>query len=161
MPIHILPPDVASRIAAGEVIERPSSVVKELLENALDAGAGEIAIEVQNGGVGLIRVTDNGTGLNSDDAELAFSRHATSKISGLEDLERISTLGFRGEALPSIAAVAGVEMLTADGTPGGGVYLRLENGEITARERRSRPAGTTFTVRHLFRSLPARLKFLK
>ncbi len=161
MPIHVLPPDVASRIAAGEVIERPSSVVKELLENALDAGAGEIGIEVQNGGVGLIRVTDNGAGLSEDDAELAFRRHATSKISGLDDLEHISTLGFRGEALPSIAAVADVEVLTADGTSGGGIFLRLENGEITARERRSRPAGTTFTVRHLFRSLPARLKFLK
>jgi DNA mismatch repair protein MutL len=161
MPIHVLPPDVASRIAAGEVIERPASVVKELLENALDAGATDIIIEIQNGGVSFIRVTDNGVGLSAEEARLAFTRHATSKITGLDDLERIITLGFRGEALPSIAAVAEVEMLTSDGRNAGGAYLRLENGDFTAEERRGRAKGTTVTVRRLFASLPARLKFLK
>lgn len=161
MPIKVLPPEVTSKIAAGEVIERPASVVKELLENSLDAGASEITVEAQNGGVSFIRVTDNGCGLAPDEAELAFKRHATSKINGLDDLEHIHTLGFRGEALPSIASVAEVEMLTREEAAPAAVYLRLDNGEIAAREKRNRPPGTTITVRRLFHSFPARLKFLK
>jgi DNA mismatch repair protein MutL len=161
MPIKVLPPEVTSKIAAGEVIERPASVVKELIENSLDAGASEIAVEVQNGGIGFMRIIDNGCGLSATEAELAIRRHATSKINGLEDLEHIHTLGFRGEALPSIAAVAEMEILTRDGESSAATYLRLDNGRIIIREKKSRPQGTTITVRHLFRNLPARLKFLK
>ncbi|MDD5311703.1 MAG: DNA mismatch repair endonuclease MutL [Dehalococcoidia bacterium] len=160
MSIQVLSPEVTSKIAAGEVVDRPASVVKELLENSLDAGATQITVEAQNGGVSLIRVTDNGSGLDDGEAEIAFLRHATSKITGLDDLEHINTLGFRGEALPSIASVAEVEMLTSN-SASAATYLRLENGEITVREKRSRPQGTTVTVRHLFRNFPARLKFLK
>lgn len=161
MPINILPPEVTSKIAAGEVIERPASVIKELVENSLDAGASEIAVEVQNGGISFMRVTDNGCGLSAAEAEVAILRHATSKISGLDDLERIHTLGFRGEALPSIASVAEMEILTRDRDSDAAIYLRLENGRIAVREKKSRPQGTTITVRHLFRNFPARLKFLK
>jgi len=161
MPIKVLSPEVASKIAAGEVIERPSSVVKELLENSLDAGATEITVEAQNGGVSFLRVTDNGCGLSAVEAEIAIRRHATSKITKLDDLEHISTLGFRGEALPSIAAVADVEILSKDPDSNAATYLHLENGKVTAREKKSRPRGTTITVHHLFRSFPARLKFLK
>ncbi|MCX6004500.1 MAG: DNA mismatch repair endonuclease MutL, partial [Chloroflexi bacterium] len=161
MPIKVLPPEVTSKIAAGEVVDRPASVVKELLENSLDAGATQITVEVQNGGVSLIRVTDNGNGLDARESEIAFLRHATSKISSLDDLEHINTLGFRGEALPSIASVAEVEMLTNKSSTTAAAYLRLENGEIVVKEKRSRPPGTTITARHLFRNFPARLKFLK
>ncbi len=161
MPIKVLTPQVISKIAAGEVVKRPASVVKELLENALDAGATQIAVEAQGGGISLIRVTDNGSGIPATDAELAFHRYATSKIDTLTDLEKISTLGFRGEALPSIAVVAEVEILTkADGDTAG-TYLYLKNGTIAKREKRSRPRGTTITVHYLFRNFPARLKFLK
>ena len=161
MPIKVLPPEVISKIAAGEVIERPSSVIKELVENSLDAGATEIAVEVQNGGVSFMRVIDNGCGLSAAEAEVAIRRHATSKIAGLDDLERIHTLGFRGEALPSIASVAEMEILTRDKNSDAAIYLRLENGRIAVREKKSRPQGTTISVRHLFRNFPARLKFLK
>jgi len=161
MPIKVLAREVISKIAAGEVVERPASVVKELVENALDAGATQIAVEAQGGGVSLIRVTDNGNGIPASDVELAFHRYATSKIGALTDLEKISTLGFRGEALPSIAAVAEVEILSkADGDTAGN-YLYLKNGSIVKREKRSRPQGTTVTVHRLFRNFPARLKFLK
>lgn len=161
MSINVLLPHIASRIAAGEVIERPASVVKELVENALDAGATSIGIECRDGGVRLIRISDNGGGIPAAEVELAFARHATSKIAELADLERVSTLGFRGEALPSIAAVADVEIVSATADDEPAVYLRLENGEIVRKELRSRPRGTTVIVRHLFRHLPARLKFLK
>ena len=161
MPIRILAREVVSKIAAGEVVERPASVVKELVENALDAGATQIAVEAQGGGVSLVRVTDNGSGIPADDVELAFHRYATSKIDLLTDLEKISTLGFRGEALPSIAAVAEVEVLTKANGDTAGTYLYLKNGNVTKREKRSRPQGTTVTVHHLFRNFPARLKFLK
>jgi len=143
------------------VIERPSSVAKELIENSLDAGAREINIEVHDGGVGYLRVTDNGCGLSSVDVEVAIRRHATSKLTKLDDLEHIHTLGFRGEALPSIASVAEVEILTRDQGSSAATYLHLEDGKITKREKKSRPVGTTITVRHLFRNFPARLKFLK
>jgi DNA mismatch repair protein MutL len=161
MPIRILDPQVVSKIAAGEVVERPASVVKELVENSLDAGANQITIEAQGGGVNLLRVIDNGCGIPSAEVEVAFSRHATSKLSALDDLETISTLGFRGEAMPSIASVADVELLTkATGDPTAS-YIRVENSEIVLKEKRSRPQGTTITVHHLFRHFPARLKFLK
>jgi DNA mismatch repair protein MutL len=161
MPIKILPPEVTSKIAAGEVIERPASVAKELIENSLDAGATEINIEANNGGVSYLRVSDNGCGLSASEAEIAIRRHATSKITGLNDLEHINTLGFRGEALPSIASVAEVEILTRDAGSSAASYLRLENGTVTARDKRGRPQGTTVTVRRLFQNFPARLKFLK
>ncbi len=162
MPIKVLPPEVTSKIAAGEVIERPSSVAKELIENALDAGARDINIEVHNGGVSYLRVTDNGCGLSSVDVEMAIRRHATSKTGqAWTTLNTSSTLGFRGEALPSIASVAEMEILTRDHGSNAATYLHLEEGKITAREKKSRPVGTTITVRHLFRNFPARLKFLK
>ena len=161
MPINILAPEVISKIAAGEVVERPASIVKELVENSLDAGATQITVEAQNGGVRLIRVTDNGSGIPESDVELAFHRYATSKLDILADLEKISTLGFRGEALPSIAAVADVEITTQSAIDPVGTYLRLKNSSVTNKEKRSRPQGTTITVQNLFRHFPARLKFLK
>ena len=161
MPIKVLESEIVSRIAAGEVIERPASVVKELIENSLDAGATQIAVEAQGGGVELIQVSDNGAGIPASELELAFHRYATSKIGNLDDLEKISSLGFRGEALPSIAAVAEVEILTQTSSETIGSYLHLRKGEVVRRESRARPQGTTITVRRLFRYFPARLKFLK
>jgi len=161
MTIRVLSPDVVSKIAAGEVIERPASVVKELIENSLDSGASEIAVEARGGGVELIRVSDNGSGIPASELELAFRRHATSKIGALDDLEKVSSLGFRGEALPSIAAVAEVEVLTQSSSDEVGTYVSLKQGEVVSREGRARPRGTTVTVNRLFRYFPARLKFLK
>jgi DNA mismatch repair protein MutL len=161
MPIKVLTPEVVSKIAAGEVIERPASVVKELVENSLDAGASEINVETRGGGVELIRVSDNGTGIPTSELELAFHRYATSKITDLIDLEDISSLGFRGEALPSIAAVAEVEILTRAPLESIGSYINLRKGEIVARESRPRQQGTSVIIRRLFCYLPARLKFLK
>jgi len=161
MPIKVLESEIVSKIAAGEVIERPASVVKELIENSLDAGATQIAVETQGGGVELIKVSDNGAGIPAPELELAFHRYATSKISNLDDLEKISSLGFRGEALPSIAAVAEVEILTQTSSTPIGSYLHLRKGEVVRKESRARPQGTTITVRRLFRYFPARLKFLK
>jgi len=161
MPIKVLAAEVVSKIAAGEVIERPASVVKELIENSLDAGATQIAVEAQGGGVELIKVSDNGTGIPASELELAFHRYATSKINSLDDLEKISSLGFRGEALPSIAAVAEVEISTQTSSAPIGSYMYLKKGEVVRKESRARPQGTTVTVRRLFRYFPARLKFLK
>jgi len=161
MHIKVLESEIVSKIAAGEVIERPASVVKELIENSLDAGATQIAVEAQGGGVELIQVSDNGAGIPASELELAFHRYATSKIGNLDDLEKISSLGFRGEALPSIAAVAEVEILTQTSSETIGSYLHLRKGEVVRRESRARPQGTTITVRRLFRYFPARLKFLK
>ena len=161
MTIRVLAPDVVSKIAAGEVIERPASVVKELIENSLDAGATQIAVEAQGGGVELIKVSDNGAGIPASELELAFRRYATSKIGDLDDLERISSLGFRGEALPSIAAVAEVEIATQTSSDAVGSQVCFRNREVVRRESRARPQGTTVTVRRLFRYFPARLKFLK
>jgi DNA mismatch repair protein MutL len=161
MPIKVLESEIVSKIAAGEVIERPASVVKELIENSLDAGATQIAVEAQGGGVELIKVSDNGAGIPSSELELAFHRYATSKIGNLDDLEKISSLGFRGEALPSIAAVAEVEILTQTPLETIGSYLHLRKGEVVGKESRAKPQGTTITVRRLFRYFPARLKFLK
>jgi DNA mismatch repair protein MutL len=161
MPIKVLATEVVSKIAAGEVIERPASVVKELIENSLDAGAGQIAVEAQGGGIDLIKVSDNGAGIPAAEVELAFHRYATSKIGNLDDLEKISSLGFRGEALPSIATVAEVEISTQTSSETVGSYMYLRKGEVVRRESRARPQGTTVTVRRLFRYFPARLKFLK
>jgi len=161
MAIRLLDPKVVSRIAAGEVVERPASVVKELVENSLDAGSSQISVEARGGGVSLIRVTDNGVGIPSGEVELAFSRYATSKIGNLEDLNSISSLGFRGEALPSIAAVAEVDMVTCAAGESVGSYLSLKDGAIVDRGGQGRSRGTTVTVRGLFRRVPARLKFLK
>jgi DNA mismatch repair protein MutL len=161
MPIKILDERTIARIAAGEVIERPASVVKELVENALDAAATQITVETRQGGVSFIRVIDDGAGIPSGEVELAFGRHATSKLAHIDDLESLVTLGFRGEALPSIAAVAEVEMATSvDGTRGGD-FVQLQNGTVTSHTTQARPRGTTVTVKNLFRNVPARLKFLK
>jgi len=159
--IRVLSPETVAKIAAGEVVERPASVVKELVENSLDAGASQISVEVRGSGVSYIRVSDNGTGLAADEAEMAFQRHATSKITNLADLEGATTLGFRGEALPSIAQVAQVEMLTCGEVDAPGVNLAMREGRTVKREARACPQGTTVTVRDLFRNVPARLKFLK
>ena len=161
MPIRVLATEVVSKIAAGEVVERPASVVKELIENSLDAGATQIAVEAQGGGMELIKVSDNGTGIPASELELAFRRYATSKISDLDDLEKISSLGFRGEALPSMAAVAEVEIFTQTSSETVGSYMSLRKGEVVRKESRARPQGTTVTVHRLFRYFPARLKFLK
>jgi len=161
MPIKVLESEVVAKIAAGEVVERPASVVKELIENSLDAGATQIAVEAQGGGVELIKVSDNGTGIPASELELAFHRYATSKIGNLDDLEKISSLGFRGEALPSIAAVTEVEILTQTSSETVGSYMYLRKGEVLRTESRARPQGTTITVRRLFRYFPVRLKFLK
>jgi len=161
MPIRVLDPGVVSQIAAGEVVERPASVVKELVENSLDASSSQISIEVRGGGVNLIRITDNGVGIPRAELGLAFERYATSKIGNLDDLEAISTLGFRGEALPSIAAVAEVEVVTCAAGEQAGSYLSLKDGTAVGRGSRGRSRGTTITVKNLFRRVPARLKFLK
>jgi len=160
MPIKVLDPKTVSRIAAGEVVDRPASVVKELVENSLDAGATQISVEV-SGGVGLIRVVDNGVGIPPGEVELAFERYATSKLDGIDSLASIKSLGFRGEALPSIAAVAQVDVVTCAAGHSGGTKLSLEDGVVSQRGSQSRSVGTTVTVRNLFRKLPARLKFLK
>ncbi|MDR7506014.1 MAG: DNA mismatch repair endonuclease MutL [Armatimonadota bacterium] len=159
--IRILDPSVADRIAAGEVVERPASVVKELVENSLDAGATRVVIEVEAAGLNLIRVADDGGGMHPDDVPLAVRRFATSKISSADDLAAIRSFGFRGEALPSIAAVSLLEIVSAP--PGGtlGRRLRVRGGEIEADEPASAPAGTVVTVRHLFYNTPARRKFLR
>ncbi len=161
MPIKILDKETIAQIAAGEVVERPASVVKELVENALDAGATRIEVEVRGGGVSLIRVTDNGSGIPSDEVALAFERHATSKINRSADLQRIGSLGFRGEALPSITAVAQVEVVTRAGGAAAGTYISMDDGKVVQKRSQARARGTTVTVRNLFRRVPARLKFLK
>jgi len=161
MPIKVLAPEVVSKIAAGEVVERPASVVKELIENSLDAAATQVSIEARGGGLNLIRVIDNGTGIPATEATLAFHRYATSKVSNLADLDAISSLGFRGEALPAIAAVAQAELLTRTPEELAGAYLNLKNGVAVEMGKRACPQGTSVTVRHLFQNVPARLKFLK
>lgn len=166
-PILPLSADVAERIAAGEVIERPVSVVKELVENALDAGAHEVRVEIRGGGLSLIRVTDDGYGIPEEELERACARHSTSKISTVEDLERLHTLGFRGEALASIAAVSELTLVSRaieteeSGDEQAAASVTLRGGEVTQRGRRARLHGTTVTVRDLFYNVPARLKFMR
>lgn len=156
-----LPEHLANQIAAGEVVQRPESVVKELVENAIDAGATHVTVVIAGAGKNLIQVIDDGAGMSEDDALLAFERHATSKIHTLADLEQIVTFGFRGEALPSIASVAKVEMKTRRGEDDLAVVLRIEGGRIDERTRDSAPVGTSIAVRNLFFNTPARRQFLK
>lgn len=158
--IRLLPDQLVSQIAAGEVVERPASVVKELVENALDAGATSVRVELEGGGKSRIAVVDDGVGMGKDDSLLAFDRHATSKIATYEDLEQVGTLGFRGEALAAIAAVARVELLTAT-APGEGHRVRIEGGRVRVAEPAARARGTTLEVASLFFNVPARRKFLK
>src|SRR6202522_1443688 len=162
--IHVLSEQVANKIAAGEVVERPASVVKELLENALDAGATRIKITIEAGGKKLIQITDNGCGMVRDDAMLAFERHATSKMKDAEDLLSIATLGFRGEALPSIASVSRLRLETCaaeSGTPVAGTIIEVNGGKMARVEEAGLPEGTSITVRDLFFNTPARKKFLR
>ncbi|OGU71957.1 MAG: hypothetical protein A3H45_02155 [Ignavibacteria bacterium RIFCSPLOWO2_02_FULL_55_14] len=159
--IHILPPELANRIAAGEVVQRPASAVKELIENALDAGAHRIEIYVRDAGKTLIQVIDDGTGMNEADALMSFRRHATSKIRSVEDLERITTLGFRGEALASIAAVAQVELKSRSSSDDVATVLRIDGDIVKEMSKDSGARGTTVTVKNLFYNTPARRNFLK
>lgn len=159
--IHVLSQDTINQIAAGEVVERPMAVVKELIENAIDAKASAVTVEIVDGGKALIRITDNGSGIAADDIELAFLPHATSKIQNVEDLLAVSSLGFRGEALASIAAVSQLEMVTKTRDALMGTRYRIEGGDKKEIENVGCPDGTTFLVRNLFYNTPARLKFLK
>ena len=159
--IHVLSENVANKIAAGEVVERPASVAKELLENSLDAGSTRIRIQVEAGGKKLIQITDNGCGMVRDDALLAFERHATSKIRDAEDLLSVSTLGFRGEALPSIASVSRLRLETRAPDEDSGIVVEINGGKIFTVEEAGLPAGTSIAVRDLFFNIPARKKFLK
>ena len=161
MPIQILPVEVSSRIAAGEVVERPGSVVKELVENALDAGATSIEIEVREGGVELIRVVDDGRGIPGDEVELAVERFATSKLRASDELGAIGTLGFRGEALSSIAAVSRVDLVSRPAHQDSGTGIEVVDGQVTSSGPRASAIGTAIVVRDLFRSFPARRKFLR
>ena len=161
MQIHILDSETIDKIAAGEVVERPASVVKELVENAIDAGATAITVEAKDGGIEFVRVTDNGTGIDRDQLRTAFLRHATSKIGDAEDLTRISSLGFRGEALSSIAAVSKVEVITKRRESLTGTRILLEGAVEKSFEEIGAPDGTTFLMRNLFYNTPVRRKFLK
>lgn len=159
--IHVLDQHTINQIAAGEVIERPASVVKELVENAIDAGSNAITVEIKEGGISLIRVTDNGKGIIRDEVKIAFLRHATSKIKTAEDLLYVNSLGFRGEALSSIAAIAKVELVTKTDGDLTGVRYQIHGGKEAGYEEIGCPEGTTFLVRDLFYNVPARKKFLK
>ncbi len=159
--INLLDNETINKIAAGEVIENPKSIVKELVENSIDAGADEITIEIKNGGKSFIRVTDNGKGIEKDQVENAFKRHCTSKISSSDDLNSLFTLGFRGEALASIAAVSKVEVITRTNDDIYGIKMTIEGGKIISKEDIGCPVGTTITVTDLFYNVPARKKFLK
>ncbi|MDP2863583.1 MAG: DNA mismatch repair endonuclease MutL [Desulfobacterales bacterium] len=161
MSIRILPEIISNKIAAGEVVERPFSVVKELVENALDAGSTQILIEIEKGGKSLIRVSDNGAGMGRDDALLSIERYATSKISKDEDLFSISTFGFRGEALPSIASVSRFSLVTKEKTAEAGIEIKIDGGKVASVADKGSPSGTMITVKDLFFNTPARRKFLK
>jgi DNA mismatch repair protein MutL len=159
--IIILDENTANKIAAGEVVERPASVIKELVENSIDAGAVSISVEIKNGGISLIKVSDNGCGMSEDDVEISFERHATSKIRNADDLDKISSMGFRGEALASIAAVSSVQLVTRTQGSQQGTRINITGGRVLEVKPTGCPAGTAITVRDLFFNTPARFKFLK
>ncbi|HNX01904.1 MAG TPA: DNA mismatch repair endonuclease MutL, partial [Candidatus Cloacimonadota bacterium] len=159
--IKVLAEEVANRIAAGEVIERPASVVKELVENAIDAGASSVTVNVENGGKDLIQVVDNGSGMSPDDALTAFERHGTSKIRNVEDIIAISSLGFRGEALPSIASVSNLTLITRDAESELATQVDFHDGKLMNVSKTAANIGTTIIVKKLFIQVPARRKFLK
>ena len=150
-----------NKIAAGEVIERPASVIKEMVENSIDAGANNITVEIKNGGISFIKITDNGKGIAADDLEIAFERHATSKIRSADDLDVVTSMGFRGEALASIAAIANVEMISKTESQDIGYKIVLEGGDILEKHEVGCQTGTSITVRNLFFNTPVRYKFLK
>ena len=159
--IRLLDQATVNKIAAGEVIERPYSIVKEMVENAIDAGATKVTIQIQDGGISLIRITDNGCGIEPTEVRAAFLRHSTSKIRKVEDLLSSTSLGFRGEALASIAAVSRTEMVTRTAASGTGVRYVIEGGEEKLFEETACPVGTSIRVENLFYNTPVRLKFLK
>lgn len=159
--IVLLPDNIANQIAAGEVIQRPASAVKELLENAVDAGATEIKLIINDAGKSLLQVIDNGSGMSETDARMCFERHATSKIKNIEDLFHIKTMGFRGEALASIAAVAQVELKTKRDEDPTGVYIEVENSVVKKQDPVAAPTGTSIAMKNLFFNVPARRNFLK
>ena len=159
--IKVLPGIIADKIAAGEVAERPSAVVKELVENSIDAGATKIYVEILSGGIKYISVEDNGKGIKKDEIETAFLRHATSKLREIEDLEKIRTMGFRGEALASISAVASVEVISKTADAPSGTYMKVERGIAQPKEDIACNNGTIMVVENLFENVPARMKFLK
>ena len=161
MPIRVLPNELIDQIAAGEVIERPASVVKELVENSLDAGAHRIEIDIERGGIGLIRVRDDGSGMSQDDLSIALARHATSKIASLADLEAVATLGFRGEALPSIGSVARMRLVSRPPTADHAAQISVEGGSVSALRPAAHPPGTSIEIRELFFNVPARRKFIR
>ena len=161
MPIRVLPSELVDQIAAGEVIERPASVVKELVENSLDSGARRIEIDVERGGIGLIRIRDDGCGIAADELPVAVSRHATSKIASLDDLESVGTLGFRGEALPSIGSVSRLRIASHPAAAEHGAEITVDGGAVSAVRPAAHPAGTTIEVRELFFNVPARRKFVR
>ncbi len=159
--IEVLNQDTINKIAAGEVIDRPSSVVKELVENAIDANASAITIEIKEGGISFIRITDDGSGIQEDDMEISFERHSTSKIRSADDLDVVKTMGFRGEALASIAAIANVEMVSKTENAETGHRIVIEGGNVLEKTEVGAPKGTRITVEKLFFNTPVRYKFLK
>ena len=159
--IHVLPDTLVDQIAAGEVVERPASAAKELVENALDAGARRIAVDVEGGGIARLEITDDGSGMSREDARLALERHATSKIRSFEDLTSIETMGFRGEALPSIASVSRLVLTTSPDASGLGTEVVAERGAPPRVSPARHPKGTRVVVEDLFGNVPARRKFLK